>query len=119
MYFYPRTLKSQWYMADVCTSITTSLEAVKNWTAYYYVSHIDRAAYLDTFAQCQRIVEDNTMRPDDMLIVLDELHDQLLASPLPSVFSRERWFHAPLEARKEAVAVAFSLVESIANRFLP
>ncbi len=119
MYFYPRTLKSQWYLADVCTSITTSLEAVKNWTACYYVSSIDRAAYLDTFARCQRIVEDNRLRPYDMLVVLDELHDQLLVTPLPSVFSRERWFHAPLEARKEAVTVAFTLVQSISDRFLP
>lgn len=117
--YYPRTLKSQWYLADVHISITTSLEAIKNWTACYYVSPIDRAAYLDTFARCQRIVEDNKLKPDDMLIVLDELHDQLLATPLPSIFSRTRWFHAPLEARKEAVAIAFLIVQSISNRFLP
>lgn len=117
--YYPRVLKSQWYLNDVCQSISINLEAIKKWTVQYYVSPIDRAAYLNTFEKCQQIVKDNWLRPDDMLIALDQLHDQLLKTPLPFIFSRQRWFHAPLEARKEAVTIAFKLIQNICNRFLP
>lgn len=118
MYFYPRTLKSQWYIADVCDSIASSLEGAKQWTKYRYESRIERDAYLEAFEECQKIVKENNLRPDAMLQALSDYHDFILIMLKPPFFSMARWFYKPNEAREQAVITAFDLVDGISKRYL-
>lgn len=118
MYFYPRTLKSTWYIADVCNCIHSSLEGAKKWGSYYYQSKIERDAFVETFEECQSLVKKNDLQPQAMLRALSDLHDTLPMMSKPSIFSRARWFHKPLEAREKAILVAFELVDGISNRYL-
>jgi hypothetical protein len=119
VHFYPRTLTRNWYMADVCDSIFTSLEGIKRWTSSCYESKIERAAYLETFERCQEIVREHDMRPKEMLQALSDYHDEILLLPKPPFFTLARWIYEPLKARDAAVRVAFNLVEGVSKRFLP
>jgi hypothetical protein len=120
MRFYPYTLKSQWYMEDVCDYIFASLEGAKTWTAQYCDNKYQRKAFLETFEECQVIVKKNDLKPEAMLQALSDFHDKLQCQPKPPFFSIERWFYDPiLGARDSAVRVVLQLVDGISKRFLP
>jgi hypothetical protein len=118
MVFYPQTLKHNWYMVDVCNSITASLEGAKYWTSFYYENKAEREAYLETFTTCQRIVLHYNLQPKEMIRALSSYHDLLPTLPKPPFFSLARWIYKPLEARDRAVRVVFELVDGISGRFL-
>lgn len=117
--FYPTTLKSQWYLIDVCDSIARSLEGAKHWMSSKYESEIERAAYIETFEQCQLIVKNNDLRPDAMLQALSNLHTVVTEHPtVEPFFSKARWIYKPNQAREQAIILAFNIVEGISDRFL-
>ena len=118
MSFYPSTLKRQWYMEDVCSYIIYSLEGAMKWNAYAYQNEVEKAAFIETFEECERLVKQNNLQPKAMLQALSDLHDTLPMMPKPSFFSLARWYHYPLEARERAIIIAFDLVDGISNRFL-
>lgn len=118
MSFYPRTLKSQWYMADVCDSIFTSLEAIKQITVLDFENKIEREAYLDAFQTCQEMVHVHDLKPQEMLRALSSYHDALLNAPRPPLFSLVRWVYDPAAAKDKAIRVAFQTVDSLSRRFL-
>jgi hypothetical protein len=111
------TLRSDWYLADVCDYIFASLEGAKKWTAYYIENKTERDIYISTFEECQRLVEDNDMKPKAMLQALSDLHDTATAHRAP-FFSMEKWFYDGVGIRKKAVETAFELVSGTLNRFL-
>ena len=106
MSIYARTLLRDWYLADVCNS-------------WHFESSIERAAFIETFEECQRIVAIHTLNPEGAAVALFELKQKLKVGPKPSIFSRARWFYKPLDARLHAVQVAGELVEGISERYLP
>jgi len=117
--FYPYTLKSQWYMVDVCKSIVASLEGAKKWGSYYYENDCEKKAWLETFEVCQRIVWQNSLKPDDMLQALSDFHTDITTTRIVEpFFSAARWIYDPNSAREEAVTTAFNLVDGISKRFL-
>ncbi len=117
--FYPRTLKSTWYMADVCASIKASLEGAKIWGSYYYENECEKKAWLETFTVCQQIVEENDLKPETMLQALSDFHtDVTTCRIVEPFFSAARWIYKPNEVREQAVITAFALVDGINNRFL-
>lgn len=119
MDFYPRSLNRDWYKADVCDYIFTSLEGAKVWTSYEFQSNIERDPYLDTFQRCIDIVKNNDMQPKAMLEALFEHQELLCTMPKPPFFSRARWLYDPLTARLKAVKTVYELVAGISSRFLP
>ena len=120
MDFYPRSLKRDWYMADVCDSIHASLEGTKQWTKYYYENECERNAYIDMFEQCQALVKEHDMKPKAMLQALSDLHTEVTTFHVVyPFFSLGRWVYKPNEAREQAVIIAFKLVDGISSRFLP
>lgn len=119
MYFYPQTLRREWYTSDVCDSIYASLEGTKNWTKYYFGNEPERNAYLDSFARCQELVKQNHLKPTEMLKALSQYHDEILEWPKPPFFSIARWFYDPVQARDHAVRTAFNIVDGVSSRYLP
>ena len=116
---YPRTLKSEWYKADVYDTINASLEGTKQWTKYYYENKCERDAYVATFERCQSIVKYCDLYPEHALKALSDLHTQLSEEPQwEPYFSKARWLYKPNEARIKAVTIAFELVDGISRRYL-
>ena len=120
MPFYPTTLKTRWYMEGVCDSIHASLEGTKLWTSRWYENSVEREAYIRAFTRCQSIVRHHDLYPDKMLQALDEYHDDVVTRETlrPRWYTLTRWIRDPAEAEEQAVRVAFSIVDSIAKRFL-
>lgn len=119
MYFYPRSLKSEWYMTDVCSTIATALEAYKNWTQYYYENAAERQAYVEAFEHCQQLVRYSKQNPQAMMEALSDYHTLVTVYPKqPSFFSLARWFYDVPGAREAAVRLAFHLVDNINARYL-
>ncbi len=119
MYFYPRTLKSEWYLGNVCDSIYASLEGAKNLTKLYYENEYERKHYVQTFEECQRLVKKYDLKPEAMRQALSDFHTEATAYELlPPFFSFARWFYDADEARENAIIVCFELVDSAINRFV-
>ncbi len=115
MSFYSHTLKSTWYMEDVCTSIYASLEGTKNWTAQQYESKTEREAFVSAFRRCQDLVIKNHLNPEDMLIALDKYHDVILEQKYSSF---RKWLYKTMHVEEQAVKIAFDVVNSVIRRFL-
>lgn len=118
MPFRPSTLKSQWYIDDVCRSIDASLEGAKNWTARWVGNKAERETYVATFERCQTIVRFHK-DPEAMLLALDEYHDRVVERQNRSrLLKFFRWFRDHDEAEEQAVRMAFHIVDGIKKRFL-
>lgn len=111
--FYPRSLKSTWYMENVCDYIHNSLEGAKNYHTSCIKNEHERQAYYQTFEECQEICRKNDMKPEKMYESLIALKMDLKSKRYPF-----NLFYDIPGMRMVAVENAIDLVSGIANRYL-
>ena len=114
--FYPRTLKSSWYITDVCDHIYNQLEGASRLLPPVKENR-ERVAYLDTFSTCVDLCKKHDMDPKQMLEALIAFKGDLGYYPQPWALWLEGWFYHSDTFRVKAVDDCIEIVKS-ANRFL-